>query len=203
MILRVINRSDPLRSDVEEYIRRVFACQHAAVVREFPELLVAALGPDLSPLCAAGMRTAKDGFFAEFYLRSPVECTLSQACRMPVQRDQIIEVTSLASDRPGHAFNLIDYIVQLGRVDGRRWGVFTATEKIRRYLNRGGLAYTPLAAASADAVPNPDDWGRYYQANPVVCAMHDRRENPISFPPPRSQQTAFGGLTVMEAKPID
>lgn len=193
MILRVVSRCDPLRSDVEEYVRRIFATQHAAIVREFPERLAAAFGPDHSPLCAAGIRTAEDGFFSEFYLGSPVECALGRVSRAPVQRSQVIEVTSLASDRPGHAFMLLDYITQLGRADGKRWGVFTATEKIRRCLERAGLAFTPLAAARADAVPNPGDWGRYYEANPVLCAMHDRGESPISFRPSRNQPIASGG----------
>jgi len=189
LILRVINRRDPLRSDIEAYVRRIFASQHAAIVRDFPERLAVALGADLSPLCAAGIRTAEDGFFSEFYLRSPIEYVLGR----DVRRGQVIEVTSLASDRPGLAFTLLDYIIQLGRADGRSWGVFTATEKIRRCIERAGLAFKTLAAARADAVPNPGDWGRYYEANPMVCAMHDRREYPICFRPARNQPIVLGG----------
>ena len=203
MILRVINRRDPLRSDVETHIRRIFAAQHGAIIYEFPERLAAAIGPDLSPLCAAGIRTAEDGFFSEYYLHAPVECVLARACRAPVQRGQVIEVTSLASDRPGHVFALLEYITQLGRAYGQSWGVFTATEKIRRCLERAGLAFTTLATAMSDAVPNPGDWGDYYEANPAVCAIHDRRELPVSFQPPRNSPIPFSGQPTMEAKPID
>ena len=203
MILRVIERCDPLRSDIEEYVRRVFARQHAAMVREFPDRLVAALGPDLAPLCAAGVRTAEDGFFSEFYLGASVEAVLARFCGSPVQRSQVIEVTSLASDRPGHAFLLLDYITQLGRADGKIWGVFTATEKLRRCLERTGLAVATLAAASADAVPNRDDWGRYYDAKPMVCAMQDHCEQPITFRPLRGRPVVFDGLPLMEAKHLD
>lgn len=192
MILRVINRRDTLRSDVEDYVRRVFASQHAAIIREFPERLAVALGPDLTPLCAAGIRTDEDGFFSEAYLRAPIESILSQACQAPVQRGQVIEVTSLASDRAGHAFALLDYITQLGRADGRTWGVFTATAKIRRCLERTGLNFLTLAPARIEAVPNPGDWGRYYDSHPVVCAMQDRRECPVSFQPLQNQPAAFG-----------
>jgi len=203
LILRVIDRRDPLRADVESYVRRVFAKQYAAIIREFPERLVAVVGPGYAPLCAAGIRTTEDGFFSELYLNSPVESVLGQLCRAPVQRSQIIEVTSLASERPGHAFILLDYITQLGRADGRTWGVFTATEKMRRCLGRAGFAITALETAKAEAVPNREDWGRYYEANPVVCALHDGYEHPISFWPMRGQPAAPDGAPEMEVKLLD
>lgn len=190
MILRVIERGDPLRSGIEAYIREVFARQHAALVREFPDRLAAVLAPDRSPLCAAGIRTAEDGFFSEYYLDGPIETALTRKCGTPVERGQVIEVTSLASDRPGHCFLLLDYITQLGRAGGRRWGVFTATEKLRRRLQRTGLTVATLAAARAEAVPNRQDWGRYYDANPMVCAMRDCSLRPISFLAPYSPPAA-------------
>lgn len=193
MILRVIERGDPLRSDVERYVREVFARQHGAVVREFPDRMAAVLAPNRAPLCAAGIRTDADGFFSEFYLDSPVEDALARACGAAVKRSQVIEVTSLASDRPGHCFRLLDYITQLGRSDGRRWGVFTATEKLRRRLARSGLTVATLAAARAEAVPNRRDWGRYYDANPMVCAMRDCCDQPISFLTRQPGSGAFAG----------
>lgn len=193
MILRVIERGDPLRSEVERYVREVFARQHGALVREFPDRMAAVLAPNRTPLCAAGIRTEADGFFSEFYLDSPVEAALARACSVPVERSQVIEVTSLASDRPGHCFLLLDYITQLGRTDGRRWGVFTATEKLRRRLVRSGLTIATLAAARAESVPNRHNWGRYYDANPMVCAMRDCCEQPISFMTRQSEAGALAG----------
>lgn len=205
MILRVVERGDPLRSDIETYIRQVFARQHAALVREFPDRLAAVLAPDRSPLCAAGIRTAEDGFFSEYYLDAPIEAALTRNCGAPVERGQVIEVTSLASDRPGHCFLLLDYITQLGRADGRRWGVFTATGKLRRRLERTGLTVATLAAARAEAVPNRQDWGRYYDANPMVCAMRDCHWRPISFLTPHSLPPAsdLQDLLLRESKSID
>lgn len=195
---RIVGRSDPLRVAVEAYIRRVFARQHSATLRELPDRLVATFGPDLMPLCAAGLRTADDGFFSEYYLRASVESVLRRVCGVPVDRREIIEVTSLASDRPGHAFGLLDYITQLGRKEGRSWGVFTATDKLRRCLGRTGLVITTLAVAEAEAVPNREDWGRYYDARPVVCAMHDRGEQPLAFRPLPVRPTVSGSGRPME-----
>ncbi len=205
MILRVIERGDPLRSDIEAYVRQVFARQHDAVVRDFPDRLAAVLAPDRSPLCAAGIRTVEDGFFSEFYLDSPIEAALGRVCDAPVQRSQVIEVTSLASDRPGHSFLLLDYITQLGRADGRTWGVFTATDKLRRCLERTGLTIATLAAARAEAVPNRADWGRYYEADPMVCAMQDHSEQPISFLPRQdpADEAAAEAFPAREVKFLD
>ncbi len=205
MILRVIERGDPLRSEIENYVRQVFARQHAALVREFPDRLAAVLAPDRSPLCAAGFRTAEDGFFSEYYLDAPIEAALARNCGMPVERSQVIEVTSLASDRPGHCFLLLDYITQLGRADGRRWGVFTATEKLRRRLERTGLTVATLAPACAEAVPNRQDWGRYYEAKPTVCAMWDCSWRPISFLTPHSPPAMpeLESLLLKESKALD
>ncbi len=172
-------------------------------MRAFPERMAAAFGPDFSPLCAAGIRTEADGFFSERYLHAPIERALSLAGPGPVLREQIIEVTSLASERPGHAFTLIDFIIQLGRVEGRTWGIFTATEKLRRCLTRGGLAFSALATARADLAPNSADWGRYYDSNPMVCAMHDHQENPISFRPLRSRPIETGDAQNLEARSVD
>lgn len=187
MILCIVDHCDPLRADIEDYVRRVFASQHAAIVREFPDRLVAIVGSDRAPLCAAGIRTAEDGFFSECYLGAPVESVLARVSGNTVARGEVIEVTSLASERPGHAFMLLDHITQMGRADGRSWGLFTATEKLRRCLARAGLPVVTLGSASAEAVSNRADWGRYYEANPAVCAMHDHHPQPIRFRPLRGR----------------
>ena len=203
MILRIVDRGDPLRADIETYVRRVFARQRAAVVREFPEHLVAILGSDHVPLCAAGIRTAEDGFFSECYLNAPVESVLSHVCGDTVARDHVIEVTSFASERPGYAFMLLDHITQLGRAGGRTWGLFTATEKLRRCLTRAGLAIVTLGSASAEAVPNREDWGRYYDAKPAVCAMHDHQEQPLSFHPLRGRPFTLAAPPMRKSEYID
>jgi len=203
LILRIVDRCDPLRADIEDYVRRVFAKQHAAVVREFPDRLVAIMGSDRAPLCAAGIRTAEDGFFSECYLKAPVESVIACVSGTAVARDQVIEVTSFASERPGHAFMLLDHITQLGRAGGRSWGLFTATEKLRRCLERAGLAIITLSSASAEAVPNREDWGRYYEANPAVCAMHDHHAQPIRFRPLRGRPVALAVPPTREPEHLD
>lgn len=174
MALCLIDRDHPLRPAAEVQVAGVYRRSFGAVIRAYPDLLAARLDAAGAPRCVAGVQFGLQNCFSEQYLDRPVEEFLGERDGRPVGRDEIIEVTTLASSRPAESIRLLRDIVDHGRSLGMRWGVFTATGRLRRALPRLGLELVALGPALRDRVANPQDWGSYYETAPWVCAIADR-----------------------------
>jgi hypothetical protein len=173
MTLQLIRRDHPLRPLAEERARAVYQRSYGATIRSFPELLAAFVDAAGVPTCVAGVRYGLADCFSEQYLDCPIEAVLSELDRRPVARAEILEVTTLVSNRPAESIRLIRAITGLGRSLGMRWGLFTATARLRRALPRLSMPMVELAPARRELVANPEDWGSYYETEPWVCAMSD------------------------------
>jgi hypothetical protein len=166
---------------VESHIRTVYAEEYGARLFAFPTTLAADIGPDGRILSAAGVRFAAGGFFSEIYLDAPVEVVLTAIEGFPVERERILEVTTLASRRVGTSLKLIDWITDFGRHRGYQWGFFNATARLYQVLTRIGMPVVPLAPGDPARVPNPEDWGTYLNTNPWVLALRDDPTMPLDF----------------------
>jgi hypothetical protein len=161
-----------LRPAAERLIAEVYATHYAARIAAFPHTLITMVGGDGTPSCAAGLRFAADGFFSEAYLDAPVEAILSTLRCAPVSRENIFEVTSLASRAPRLVGSFLRKIISCGEAAGFEWAFFTATVPLKALLERMGLRLVPLADANSSRVPNPETWGSYYAFAPRVYAVH-------------------------------
>jgi len=179
MHIALLGADHPARTHTEHMIRNVYASTYGALIEAFPPLLVAALNAHGQPLCAAGLRNQRTGFFSECYLDAPVEASISTVAGAPVARGEIIEVTTLAGVAPGLALDLAAFVIAHGRRAGMHWGLFTATAPLRRALTRAGLGTRDLAPARAERVPDAASWGSYYRMRPRVCAVADPRHVPV------------------------
>ena len=173
----------PGRVAAQEHIKRVYRDAYGAEVNAFAPLLVVAKRLDGKILCAAGIRTAQDGFFSDIYLGSGFSPALQSAANLDVPTDNIMEVVSLASTTPFPVLPMLDRMIAWGRENGMTCGVFTATAPLRRLLRRTGLGFVELAPAKISMVPNPQDWGHYYDTDPRVCAFNDVLTNPVFLSP--------------------
>lgn len=144
-------------------------------------------------LGAAGLRDAASGFFSEVYLDHSVTETLGRLSGTPVAADEVIEVVSMACPTPAATLPLIEAITAEGRRRGAVWGLFTATGPLLRMLRRTGAPVLPLAPARPERLADAARWGRYYQTDPWVCALHECAE-PLRFLPRR-------GAPLIEARP--
>lgn len=89
----------------------------------------------------------------------------------PARRQDITEVCSLATRRPGHARLLIERLTHHLHHGRQRWVVFTAVARLRNAFARLGLE--PVALAPADPArlgPARSRWGSYYDESPLVMA---------------------------------
>lgn len=175
------------RTAAENHIQSVYWNTYRAKITDFAPLLVVAQRPDGQILCAAGIRTARDGFFSDAYLKQDFSTVLRQLAGLDVPADQIMEVVSLASKTPFPVLPMLDRMIEWGRENGMTCGVFTATRPLRQLLRRTGLAYTELASAQASQVANPQDWGRYYETDPKVCAFSEVLAQPVTLSPRAAQ----------------
>lgn len=186
MRVAIISRDHGLRPATERLITEVYALRHAARVTVFPTTLVAMVSSADELLCAAGLRFAGDGFFSECYLDAPVDEVLSALWCESVSREQIFEVTSLASRSPHIVGSFLRKIVAWGKAAGFEWAFFTATTPLKGLLERIGLPLMPLAIADRARVAHPDDWGSYYELSPSVCAVHREAVGPCEGSHPRA-----------------
>jgi hypothetical protein len=178
-----ITEGHPLWWAAMAHIKSVYRQAHQAEIADFAPEIVVATNPDGAIICAAGLRTAGDGFFSEAYLDEPINETLSFIADEEVRADEVIEVVTLASSRTCAALPMLDAITSEGRRRGMRFGFFTATSRLRSILQRAGLPLIPLAPARHGRIVNASSWGRYYRTNPWVCALPDSIKLPLTFCP--------------------
>lgn len=168
----LVTKTHPARAEVEDLIRGVYAREYAAEVPGFADLLIALPAPDGGFWAAAGLRL-NGGFFSEVYLDRPIEALLSDFWQPPATRNEIAEVTTLASVHPRASHALFAGIIGYLRGQRIRFAFFTVTERLSYMLKRVGIPAQVLADARADRVDNAQDWGHYYATNPKVMAIHD------------------------------
>ncbi|WP_111735788.1 thermostable hemolysin [Roseovarius amoyensis] len=183
MKIDFLTREGPARAAAERHIRNVYREAYGAMITEFAPRLVTVQNRSGQILCAAGLRTARDGFFSDTYLDGGFGRSLLGADDQPTPRDRIMEVVSLASTTPFPVLAMLDVMVDWGRARGMTCGVFTATASLRRLLDRTRLDYTRLAPADPSRIAASDSWGSYYAHDPWVCACADRQFAPVQLSP--------------------
>ncbi|MEO9576210.1 MAG: thermostable hemolysin [Tateyamaria sp.] len=185
MKIEFLSGNCPGRRAAQDHIQAVYRDIYDAQVTEFAPLLVTAVRAGGEILCAAGIRTAEDGFFSEGYLTSDFSTALSEVAGLAVPASDIMEVASLASTTPFPVLPMLDTMIEWGRENGKTCGVFTATGPLRRLLTRTSLSYVELAPADISKVTNPEAWGSYYDTDPRVCAFSEVQSQPALLSPRR------------------
>ena len=167
----LVRLGDPGRPEIEAFIRRVYALRHNAQVDTFPSNLIAVRDVHGDVICAAGLRTAEDGFFSESYLDAPVERILSRLVDKDVDRNEILEISTLVSLAPAKLPRFLARLIAFGEEHRFSWSFFTATRRLRRVVEKVGLAPIYLADADRTRIENSERWGSYYALEPRVYAV--------------------------------
>jgi len=183
MKIEFLSGDCPGSKEAQEHIKGVYSHVYCAEVTEFAPLLVVAKRVDGEILCAAGIRTKKDGFFSDTYLKTDFSTALQHAAHIDVPAQEIMEVVSLASTTPFPVLPMLDKLIEWGRENGMTCGVFTATKPLRRLLKRTPLNYVELAPADISQVSNPKAWGSYYDTDPKVCAFSEALSQSVVLSP--------------------
>lgn len=171
MQFMVVPRHSDRRFAVEQMVSAVFLDEYGALVSSFPDVMIAVIDAEGRPVCAAGLRNQAGGLFSEHYLDRPAEAAIAAAAGLTVRRGEILELGSLAAARPGALLPLLHGFAAIGLDSGHRWGLFTATARLRRFAARLAIPLLDLGPATADRVTDAAAWGRYYEQAPRVCAV--------------------------------
>lgn len=171
MQVQIVSRQHPRRAIAEAMVADVFSREYGARVSRFPDRMIVVFDGAGRPQCAAGMRDYGDGFFSEQYLDRPTERRIAERSGRTIDRREILELASLAALRPGGLLFLLRGFADYGLGTGYRWGLFTATTRLRQLAERFGISLLDLGAASADRVNDPQNWGSYYEHGPRVYAV--------------------------------
>lgn len=153
-----------------ELIRHRYAAVHGAAARlDYPRYWTVEQAG--APRAVLGWRRAGSGrLFLEAYLDEAVEMAVSRVLGRPVGRDRIVEIGDHASCSSPATMAL--WLETARLLSGEaEIGVAVLTAPLRRMFARIGLPLHVIAPANPACLPcGGRDWGRYYEANPVVCA---------------------------------
>ncbi|HTM97059.1 MAG TPA: thermostable hemolysin [Croceibacterium sp.] len=118
-----------------------------------------------------GFRRAGDGpLFLEAYLDRPIQLEVEQAFGRPIARDAIVEIGNFAAT---NAMAMVELWGAAANDLGNRneVAVATLTAQLRHAFSRIGIPIAVIAAAEPHRLGEASrTWGRYYQADPRVCA---------------------------------
>jgi Thermostable hemolysin len=163
-----------MRGEAEQFIKQTFKQNYSAEIVSFPETIMAVADSDHEIKCAASLRVAGDGFFSECYFDKPIEAVIGSRVNLIVDRNAIVEVSTLAGSSNDMLLPFIAEVVNYGELSGYDWAFFTLTQRLQRVLSRIGLSLITLGDAEARRVNNPQAWGSYYETQPKVCAVANR-----------------------------
>lgn len=175
--------ASPRYGAVQAHIQKIYHDAYGAVIQSFAPVLVAASNRQGDILCAAGIRTVADGFFSDSYLKNDLNAAILARTGQNFTPSEIMEVVSLASATPFPVLSMLDDMIRWGRAQEMRCGIFTATAKLRRLLERANLPYSVLCPANPARVTDPDNWGSYYDTDPWVCAFSETFCAPVTLSP--------------------
>ena len=176
--VRAAGPDSPIRSDLEEFVRRRFERTHGAQVRSFMPTLLSIDDRWGQRVGVIGLRCAAEGpLYLEQYLDLPIERAIAarMATPPPARRD-IVEIGNLACPTGRAGLLAISVLPAYLVARGYAWIAFTATRTVRRLLEELDAPNFELAEARESRVATaPDHWGSYYAQEPRVHAarLHD------------------------------
>lgn len=159
------------QSNARDFVKELFKHHHDARINPRYLQWRSINAPDGKPLAVLGYRGAADGpLYLESYIQQPIERLLEDRLGVALARAQIVEIGCLAAT-PSAA--LIRLWLESAKVLGKDFAVAVATltEPLRKAFARVGLPFSTLAPASRERLrDDDDDWGRYYDQEPWICA---------------------------------
>lgn len=148
---------------------RYRAVHGAEPADDYPAYLT--IGSPEAPRAVLGYRNGESGpLFLEAYLDEPIEAALTRTLGRPVPRGRIVELGDHASHRPGATLAL--WREAAAALEGQAdVAVAVLTRPLRAIFARLNLNLSILAPARREALGEAGArWGRYYDADPLVCA---------------------------------
>ena len=154
------------------YIHRRFARQYDAQINTFMPR-IAIMHRDGVIKAAAGLRRADQNtvLFIEHYLDEPIETILINHFGTPdIVRENTAEIGNLAATGPGAIPGLFAHYAAVLEALGIEYLTCNATPQVQAIIQHLGLPFEGLIRAERCRIPDPEQWGRYYDTPSHVMA---------------------------------
>ncbi len=160
------------RKQLEAFIRSEFLEHFEARLATFMPMLIGLYDRFGGIAAAVGCRSAsQEPLFLETYMDAPVEAVMAKQLGAAVSRDQIVEVGNLACTNARSAMAIVQGLIPFLLDAGFTWVVFTGADTVVTVFKRLRLYPEPLCAADKMMLGDEqENWGTYYDHNPVVMA---------------------------------
>ncbi len=157
---------DSLYKDCCEFVASQFQARFGCQLAGFYPTFLASWDKGEIQAVLGIRNAADDSLFLEQYLDAPVEQVIAAHTGKDIAREHIVEIGAFAALNQNAAFPLmIDAAERLTSL-GYKMVICTANKPIRTCLRKLGINHIEIAVAQKDAVP--DNWGTYYDSDPLV-----------------------------------
>ena len=82
---------------------------------------------------------------------------------------KVYEIVNLVSSGPIASIRLVKELNKFFLDRSGDFVLFSASQNLRTFLTLMGLDMISIQKAEKHRIPNPEQWGSYYETNPVVC----------------------------------
>lgn len=162
----------PERRRVEEFIEYIYEKNYGAKIISHYPILMSVRDANDNIIAALGFRyAAQEDLFLESYLDEAIESSLGKKFRTDIDREQVVEVGSLASLGNGASIFLFTALATYLQQQNIEYVSVTATKFLRSYFKKIGLNPKEISFAdNSKLIDGGSSWGSYYDTEPQVIA---------------------------------
>ncbi|MGW3635681.1 thermostable hemolysin [Streptomyces sp. NPDC005122] len=193
MFVTIAPRRTAAWKQAAQAVRDRYALKYGATVQPSPDLFIiisavqgSAIRAEDIAACAGMTFASERRFYPEYYLDAPLEDVLSKKCGGDVDREGIVEVSSLIGS--GGVGLLLVWITNLlAWRYGMQYLIATMTERL---LDRAkplfsGFEWHLIGQADVNDLPSEQRtaWGSYYAQRPCVIVVPTGQFGRLTLPP--------------------
>jgi hypothetical protein len=157
------------REFVESFAAKVYRRFYGMELKTFCREILAIKSGSTGLLSCIGINTPESGeLFLEQYLDAPVEVEISSITGASVNREEIVEVGTLAVRSRGFCRLMMAVLAGYLLQRRKRYFIFTAVKALRNTFEHLGISFIPITKALPERFQNSHEWGSYYDASPEV-----------------------------------
>ncbi|MEI8633172.1 thermostable hemolysin [Vibrio sp. PP-XX7] len=173
--VRIIRANDQSADRVKKYISDIYFKSYQAKIEPDPDIIVSSFGSKENMLASAGISFASDNktLFSERYLDFSLTEKILMMTSQHIARNQIVEIGSLASDKPSAAADLINLLPLITWLMGNKAILCTTTDNLRKLFKHYEIPYIYLCDASPKRLSYDERvrWGTYYDQSPETVII--------------------------------
>ncbi|CAM3844035.1 Thermostable hemolysin [Vibrio aerogenes CECT 7868] len=174
--IRIVRAGDSSAKKAKDYISDIYLKNYQAKIKPKPDIIVSSFGiSNENILASAGISFGSDDkpFFSERYLEDSLTDKIRMATSQTIARNQIVEIGSLASDKPSAAADLINLLPLITWLMGNKAILCTTTRNLRKLFNHYDIPYVYLCDASPQKLSQHEReiWGTYYDQSPETVII--------------------------------